>query len=544
MNAPRALRPVNVLLAAGGSLAAALALALFLVPLPGAIGPLFGAGRGSLARTLGDARTWSSLRFALLESLASAALALALGLPAAWLVARREFRGRKLLSSLAAVPFAVPPLLVALGFVMFWGRSGAVNSLLSGVLGLEEGPLSFLYSFRGVVLAHAVYNFPIVMRLAGDLWARLSDAQSDAARSLGAGEGRILFGITLPQLAPALASAASLVFLYSFSSFVIVLVFGAMAGSTLEVEIYRAARLEVDPGRAASLALVGTVAVLLLVGLYAAIEGRHLRADQAPGLRNPRIPLRGRLERSVAAAYGLVVAILVGGPALSVLAASFLERRGFSGAFRLGFGNYQRLLESGALASLGATLALALLTTVIATATGTAAAWGLRALGFRGPALAFAYLPLAVSPAVIALGWTRVIPGRGGVSLFAVALIQAAGAWPLAWRSAHAAFSKIQGNVLDAAATLGSSTADRARRVDLPLAARGIASAAAFAFALSVGDAGSLILASSGGAPPLALLMYRLAGSYRFNEACAAGVIMALLGSLAFAFREEASDAL
>jgi len=72
----------------------------------------------------------------------------------------------------------------------------------------------------------------------------------------------------------------------------------------------------------------------------------------------------------------------------------------------------------------------------------------------------------------------------------------------------------------------------------------GRASGAAFAFALSVGDAGSLILASPGGAPPLALLMYRLAGSYRFNEACAAGVLMALLGSLAFAIREEASDAL
>lgn len=544
MDAPRAPRPADVLLATGGILAAALALALFLVPLPGAFGPLFGADGNDLARTLDDARTWSSLRFALLESLASSGLALALGLPAAWLVARREFRGRRLLSSLASVPFAVPPLLVALGFVMFWGRSGAVNASLVRVFDLDEPPLGFLYSFHGVVLAHAVYNFPIVMRLAGDLWARLPDAQADAARSLGAGEGRILLGVTLPQLAPALASAASLVFLYSFSSFVIVLVFGAMAGSTVEVEIYRAARIEVDPGRAASLALVGTAAVLLLVGAYAAIEARHARAGQAPGLRNQRKPLRGRLERSAAAAYGLVVAVLVGGPALSVLVASFIERRGFSGAFRLGFGNYLRLFELGALGSLGATLALALMTAFIASATGTAAAWGLRALGVRGPALAFAYLPLAVSPAVIALGWTRIVPGRGGASLLAVALVQAAGAWPLAWRSAHAAFAKIQGNVRAAAATLGSSTADRARRVDIPLAARGIASGAAFAFALSVGDAGSLILASTGGVPPLALLMYRLAGSYRFNEACAAGVLMALLGSLAFAVREEAADAL
>lgn len=227
-----------------------------------------------------------------------------------------------------------------------------------------------------------------------------------------------------------------------------------------------------------------------------------------------------------------------------MLVASFIERRGFSGALRLGFGNYLRLFELGALGSLGATLALALMTAFIASATGTAAAWGLRALGVRGPALAFAYLPLAVSPAVIALGWTRIVPGRGGASLLAVALVQAAGAWPLAWRSAHAAFAKIQANVRAAAATLGSSTADRARRVDIPLAARGIASGAAFAFALSVGDAGSLILASPGGVPPLALLMYRLAGSYRFNEACAAGVLMALLGSLAFAVREEAADAL
>ncbi|MDA8424708.1 MAG: ABC transporter permease subunit, partial [Treponema sp.] len=220
-----------------------------------------GTLRSTLA-TLAEPRTLRALQFTISQAAVSTIAALLIGLPGAWLAARYDFRGRRLLKSLSAIPFSVPPLLIVLAFVLYYGRGGYLNRALMAVFGLREPPLGFLYSFWGIVLVHGFYNFPIVMQNLSEVWARLPRDREDAARLLGAGRLRAFATGALPSLAPSLAQAAALTFLFCFFSFAVVLVFGSLVGSTLEVEVYRRARIEADPAGASAIALVETAIAL------------------------------------------------------------------------------------------------------------------------------------------------------------------------------------------------------------------------------------------------------------------------------------------
>ena len=135
-----------------------------------------------------------------------------IGVGAAYYTSHKKFAGRKFLLSLSAVPLCVPPLIVALGYVSFFGINGTVNTALNT-------SLTFLYSTTGLVLAQGFYNFPLVTGIVHDAWEQLPKENENAARLLGAGEGRIFFTITLRQLSGAIGAACIPVFLFCFFSF-------------------------------------------------------------------------------------------------------------------------------------------------------------------------------------------------------------------------------------------------------------------------------------------------------------------------------------
>jgi thiamine transport system permease protein len=120
----------------------------------------------------------------------------------------------------------MPPILVVLGFVLFFGNSGWVNRFFMTALGTEEGPLRLLYRPAAIVLAHGFYNFPLVIRLVGDGLSQTKNTYGAAAASLGASGFKTTLTILLPLSLPAVASASLLTFLYSFTSFSVVLVLG------------------------------------------------------------------------------------------------------------------------------------------------------------------------------------------------------------------------------------------------------------------------------------------------------------------------------
>ncbi len=520
---------------------ACLVLALTIAPsLVFAISVLFknpqGIGRAGsdLIQALKAPSTLASLRFSLLQALASTALALLVGFPGAYFVARYKFFGRRFFLSLAAVPFCLPPILVILSFILYYGKNGWFNGALA-FLGLgQKSPGGFLYSFGGLVFIHAFYNFPIVIQNLGSVWSRMPISREEAARTLGAGPLRAFLRGSLPYLLPALLQSASLIFLFCFFSFTIVLVFGGLSGSTLEVGIYRALRFTQDQPRALALALLQSSAALVAVWAFSHFDNRKLSAKGfgvAPERKKTSfIPGLG------IALYGLAIIVFFLGPLLSLVLEAFTVRSSMAGTPVLGLGNFRRLLTGGwSSPLLGAMLQSLALS---GTAALTASVVGLAVAAGKLKPLMTA-LPLALSPALISAGWSSLLGARPE---YLILLGQTALAWPFVARSLEAAMSSLDRSKNEAARTLGANQFKAFLKVDIPAMAPSVASAAAFAFSLTMGDA-NIPLIVGGERETLPLLLYRLSSSYRFSEACAVGIVLAAFTSIAFFFKEKSHDA-
>jgi len=504
-------------------------------------------------------RITAALRFTAAEALLSALAATAIGLPGAFLCARRKFPGRRFLLALSGVPLCVPPVIIALAFVLFYGRQGYLNAFLMRITGSAEPPVTFLYSLAGVVIAHGFYNFPVVLRTVCQVWERLPEDEEEAALLLGAGRFRVFRTITLPRLSGAILSSAVLVFLYCFFSFVIVLLFGGIGGTTVEVELYQAARSAFNYRLAGRIALVETLAALGIVFAYARLQKRL--SEGTAGLKpgRPRNTPRGIMERLGVFAYLAFILVFFIGPLLSVCIRSVIvpSRAAYSlsGGFTPGLAPWRSLLgRAGFFRALFTTVSCALVASAVATLAALALALAAETdlagrarpprsrMAGRFSAFAFRVLPLAplaVSSVMLGFGWTRLVP-RGNWAVLVLA--QAAMAWPFAWTQIRTALDRIPTGIRDAGMLLSSGRLDYPFRVLLPLAKRGILSGAGFVFAISAGDATLPLVLSLGRFENLSLMLYRLVGAYRFSEACACAVVLAVLCGLVFFFQESGNE--
>lgn len=159
------------------------------------------------------------------QALLSASLAVALAFPLAFALTRQSAL-TKLLNALSLVPLVLPQPAMILSLIVLFGANGAFSLPFS------------LYGLEGIVLAHALYNFPLAARIISARWAPLLPLGGVAA-SLGASKMQSFLLVTLPSLRPAIHSAFLVAFAFSFASFSIPLVFGGTLNSTMEVEIFR-----------------------------------------------------------------------------------------------------------------------------------------------------------------------------------------------------------------------------------------------------------------------------------------------------------------
>jgi thiamine transport system permease protein len=167
--------------------------------------------RSLTAGALLDVLTDPGLRhvawFTLWQALVATGLTLVVGLPAAYVVGRYEFRGRRLFRAFVTVPFVLPTVVVATAFLVLFRRGGA---------------LSFLGWQRGVgplLVAEVFFNVAVIVRVVGGFWSSLDPRRAEAARVLGASRVRAFREVTLPFLGPPIAAASSIVFLFTFTAF-------------------------------------------------------------------------------------------------------------------------------------------------------------------------------------------------------------------------------------------------------------------------------------------------------------------------------------
>ena len=440
-----------------------------------------------LGEILGSESHRSVIWFTVWQAAVSTVLTVAVALPAAGAVARLRFRGQRLVRALVTVPFVLPTVVVGAAFEGLFDRFGLAGG---------EG-LSLRHTVWAILAAHVFFNYAVVLRTVGAHWANLDARVEDQARVLGASRFRVFRQVVLPRLAPSIAAASAIVYLFSFTSFGVVLILGGPARATIETEIYRYAIVRLDLSTAAALAVVQLAAVVALVAVSNALERRRAAIEPAS---TPAAAPRRR-------GPGLVANLAVMGVILGLPLAVLVERSlaaGLRGGYTLR--NYTamaervNLLPDTALAALGNSLVFAVPAAALALLVGGAATLVVLRSGSRGTrGLGRAFdvgltLPLGTSAVTIGLGFLLVLnrpPIDIRTSVIVVPIAHALVGIPFVVRTLVPMLRTINPRVREAAAVLGASPRRVRREVDLRLAARGVAVGAGFAFAVSLGEFGA-----------------------------------------------------
>ncbi|MFE0418650.1 ABC transporter permease [Streptomyces tendae] len=490
---------------------------------------------------IGDVLAQSDVRhvlwFTTWQALASTALTLLVALPGAYVFARFDFPGKQVLRAVVTVPFVLPTVVVGTAFLALVGRGGLLDELWG--LRLDT-------TVWAILLAHVFFNYAVVVRTVGGLWAQLDPRQEEAARMLGASRLRAWRQVTLPALAPAVAAAALMVFLFTFTSFGVVQILGGPTFSTLEVEIYRQTSQVFDLSTAAVLTLIQFAAVAAVLAVHAWTVRRRESAlrlvDAATTARRPR----------GAGQWALFAGVLGTVAVLLVLPLAVLVQRSLGAS---GFGYYRALTreDGGAflvppIEAIGNSLQYAVAATAIAVVIGALAATALtrRDAGrFVRGFDALLMLPLGVSAVTVGFGFLIALdepPLDLRSSWILVPLAQALVGVPFVVRTMLPVLRAVDGRLREAAAVLGASPWRVWREVDLPMVRRALLVAAGFAFAVSLGEFGATVFIARPDNPTLPVAVARLLGrpgDMNYGQAMALSTILMLVCAVALVVLER-----
>ncbi|MDB2225308.1 iron ABC transporter permease [Halorubrum ezzemoulense] len=492
--------------------------------------------------------------FTAYQAVLSTVASVALGLPAAYLLARFEFPGRRTLRSLTIVPFVLPSIMVAVGFVATFGENGTLNAALT-TLGLPR--VELMFTLEAVVIAHAFYNAPLVARVTTAAWESVDASAVETARSLGAGPVRAFVDVVAPQVYPAVLTGAALTFVFTFGTFPIVLALGGFELVTVEVLVYRLVR-DLSYAEAAVLAIIELAVSLGVLLAYLRYEARQSTGARGarPLPRRPLSPpaatLRELLPRAGLAAYAVVAGVVFLAPIASMVLASVT---GGDGAITLD--HYRFLVErqqTGAAfqvrpwPAIRNSLAFATGATLLALPMGVVVAV-LTTRRYRGRTLvdAAAMAPLAVSGIIVGLGLLRgLVFGVeiGGWRIAAsgaaaIVVAHAVSGYPFVVRTVSPGLAGLDRSLVESARALGASRARVIRDVEIPLVWPAVVAGAAFAFAVSIGEfTSTVVLATGADAYTMPVAIERFIGR-RLGPATAMGVVLLVVTGVSFVVIER-----
>ena len=504
---------------------------------------------GGVAEVFGTSRTWRIIGLTFAQAILGTLGAVLLGVPGAYVLYCRTFPGRTVVRAVVTVPFVLPTVVVGVAFRSLLASSGPL-----GFLGLDG-------TFTAIVLALVFFNYAVVVRTVGGLWERLDPRTAQAARALGASPARAFLTVTLPALGPAIASAASVVFLFCATAFGVVLVLGGLRFGTVETEIWIQTTQFLNL-RAAS--VLSVVQLLVVAGALVAFSRARATRERALTLhgspaRSAPLQLTGRGGRPggdllPAAVTAVVVGVLLLAPMLTLVLRSLRTPAGW------GLGNYWALASTGGDNALTVSvwqatansLRIAVDATMIAVLMGVLVALvvsrrprstaGRRASAWLDAAV---MLPLGVSAVTVGFGFLIALnqpPLDLRSSPVLIPIAQAIVAMPLVVRTVLPVLRAIDPRQRQVAAVLGATPWRVLATVDGPYLVRSLGLAIGFAFAVSLGEFGATSFLSRPDRPTLPVVVFRLIGqpgALNQGMALAAAVVLALLTATVMALAER-----
>ena len=501
---------------------------------------------GSFERGLADWKEFASspadldaLRGTVIVAIGSVVAALLVGVPLAFLLTRTEFRGRRVLSGVATLPAALPPLVGVLAFLFLYGESGVVTRVVQRMLGMREPPWT-LSGLTAVIFVHAYTMYVYVFLFVSAGLERYDTTLDEAATGLGASRALLLRRITLPLLTPSLAGAMLLVFMSALGSFSAPYVFGGGA-RVLATQIL-VSKLNGALGLAYVETTVLAVTAVLALLLLRWLEGRRRYAMAGKG-RITRSGLRSPVARALLPAFAAATVILLVLPHAMVVLVSFARDGAWTTQLlppEYTLDNYRQLamerelwrpITNSVWMSVLATAANAVVCFAIAYVVVLSQAPGRRMLAL------LAALPWAIPATAIALGLAATFDRNAPLQLRFL-LVGTFWILPLAYfiRNIPIVTSAIEGSLRqmdptleDAARGLGASRWLALRRVVLPAARPGLVAGTMLAGVAAVGEFVASVVLYTHSNRPISVEILAQVRSLSFGTAAAYSVLLILL---------------
>ncbi len=473
-----------------------------------------------LKETFARSSLQKAVRLTFIQAAFSTIAALAIGLPVAHVTTRYKFWGCTALRSITVVPFVIPTLVAAVAIRSTFDFFGVddVNPLFA------------------IVAAHVFMSIAIVTKIVGGFWATLHPALDEAAQLLGATPWRRFVRLQLRLLRPAIAAAATVIFLFSMTSFGVIRLLGRNS-RTLETEIYRYAIARTDFETAGILALLQVVLVAVLAYVAARLQ-RRISTPRHQTVTHTKQKIMTWRQRIYVLAVCVSVVVTVIVPMAALVEKSLRVGEQF------GLANYRRLsqpndlLNVTPLDTLLKSLLFAAAATLLATAVAGIAVAAIRHHGSAARILeTLVFLPLGVSSVALGFGYLVTFTfAEFRSSPWVLPLSHALLGLPLVAAAALPALRSINPTLLWSATTLGASPTRIVSSIVWPLTRQAFFAGALFAAAVSLGEFGAAsFLSRSDTSLTAPLAIYRLSsqpGDVLRGQAMALSVTLAAIVGL------------
>ncbi|EKF61487.1 ABC transporter permease [Agrobacterium albertimagni AOL15] len=453
-------------------------------------------------------------RRALFNSLVTSALAtllaLALGLPLAFMFARYAFPGKRWIEVAILLSMLSPPFVGAYAWIILFGRSGFVT-LFARDLGLN---LPTIYGPYGIALASAFSLFPLVFLVVRGAFMRVDIGLEEAGASLGRPPWRVAADVTLPLVMPAITTAALLVFLGAISDFGTPAILGEgdryPVLATLAYSLY-ISEIGAETGMAATTCmLLVLIAFGLVFGARFLATRRRVANDMAPTRALRHLSPKGGRWMAIGVSFFVAMTNL---PLIVVLVSSVLEVRGVVFQPVLTVDNYTR-----AWAVMGSALSNSLMfagTALVATVIlGTALGYYVtRRTGPLARAIdLLVMIPYVVPGTVIGIGYAQVFNGppiflTGTATV--IGIVYLVRRLPYMTRAASSVVFQIDQSLEEASQNLGMPPAQGFARIMVPLMRPAILAGAAIAWVEILNELSASIVLYTGATRTLPIAAYQ-----------------------------------
>jgi iron(III) transport system permease protein len=477
---------------------------------------------------------WNTLVMAFWVGVASVAI----GAPLAWLTARTDLPGRRVLRALVMASFVTPPFLGAVAWVMLAGpNAGALNKLWRAATGSEAAAVN-IFTMSGLVFVVAIYTFPYVYVMIGNTLELIASDVEDAAAMLGAGRLAVARTVTLPLVAPAIVSGFIVSVLQALALFGSPAILALPAGfHTLTTQVWGMFHYPPRIETAAAVSMPLLVATALLLILQRRLLGRRgYAAVGGKGGTRRRIAL-GAWRYPALLGCGVVMACAV------FLPYGILAKAAFSRAWAqpLTWDNFTlrnwtfTFFEYGATQSaIVNTLELGLLTATVGAGLAALLAYVARRKAVVGHQLVgfLALMPIAIPGVVLAvalfIAYTRP-PLQLYGTLWILFIAYVTKEMPVGYAQSDATFRTIPVELEEAGRILGAGRLRVLGDITAPLARSGVIAAWCFIFIGVIRELSASIILFTPSTKVMSVVIFDLKEEGQFGAIAVLGLFMIVM---------------